>query len=172
MKVKPWPVSVSTAQAAQCEALLHKVRQSVRLCPQTLENVILYLIDTVRAEPELAQIIGNVRMIEGVDGSVVQVVPDRVGNIEKGNIYLLVRWDPGRRTKGWICLVFYSLADLFGDVPLIKKHGAQLGRVQHLDKKGPLRILFSKKQEHSLSDIVQKANRAKQRRPVLVVRLA
>lgn len=69
-------MSVSTAQAAHCEALLYKVRQSVRLCPQALENVILYLIDILGAEFELEQIIGKVGMIESVDGSVVQVVPD------------------------------------------------------------------------------------------------
>jgi hypothetical protein len=130
------------------------------------------LIDTPGAKPEQAQIIVKVGVIEGVGGPVAQVVAGGVSNIEEGDIYSLVRWDLGGRTEGWICLVFYCLADLFGYVPLLEKHGAQLAGVQHLDKKGPLGILFLKKQKHRLSDIVQKANRAKERRPVLVVRLA
>jgi len=130
------------------------------------------LIDLPGAKPELTQIIVNVGVIEGVQGPVVQAVAGGVGNIEQRDIRFLVRWDLGGRTESWIGLVFYCLPDLFRDVPLLEKHGAQLAGVQHLDKKGPLGILFSKKQKHRLSDIVQEANRAKERRPVLVVRLA
>ena len=92
------------------------------------------LIDPEGVKLEQAQISVKIGMSRRIDRPFAKMVVDCVGNIEKGDICFLTRWDLRGGAEGRVGLVFYYLADLFGNVPLFQKHSPQLAWVQHLDK--------------------------------------